>query len=321
MNPIAPSPARRPDYRPARPARWRRRPGLLVLPGCAILMALVLQAPAAALPAARAARDEGETYTALIESQAPAIVTVRMVIKTEMNLGGQGHNRESRQEIAGVMVGEDGLVMLSYGPFRSDEDDGSQFQLKRIPQEIKVIFEREEKEYAAELVATDQKVNLAFLKVLDLEGRKPAWVRFDAPVEVAIGDPVMAVARLQKGFDYAPFVRSARVCGQIKKPRKALMLDGTVRTEGLPVFTPAGGVVGVLTSIESGMRDEDDGFGGFGMIMIGGGAGGSQFVLQGKVVEALVEQARKQAVRVLEEKAARPAGDSAEGASDGEEEG
>ena len=109
--------------------------------------------------------------------------------------------------------------------------------MKRTPTEIKVVFEREEKEYEAEIIATDKKVNLAFLKVKDLEGREVSVVDFDAAVKADLGAMVAAVSRLTKGYDYSPYVRTAYVSGSIKKPRKALMLDGSVRSEGLPVFT------------------------------------------------------------------------------------
>ncbi len=268
--------------------------------------------------ARRAAAEATETYPALLEQKAPAIVSVRVVLKTEMNFGGQGRTSESREEIAGVVVAKDGLILVSYDAFRSDDESDTQFQMKRTPKEIKVVFEGEEKEYEAEIVATDKKVNLAFLKVKDLEGRDVSVVDFNEPAAVELGTKVAAVNRLDKGFDYAPYVRTANVSGSIKKPRKALMLDGSINSEGLPVFTMDGQVVGVLTSIESGMpEDEGEDFGMFRVIM--GGGGGGQFVLPGKVVAGLIEQAAKQAAELAQKQAEEGAAKEGEKAGEGGE--
>ena len=270
------------------------------------IASLLIAAVLLAAPVTVAAADEAEQYQALLEQKAPLIVTVRAVIKTEVNFGGQGQDQESRDEIQGVVVGKDGLIMVSFDSFRSRGEAGGDFQVKRTPQEIKVIFEREEKEYEAELVATDSKVNLAFLKVKDLEGRDVQIADFANPVSGEVGQKVAAVGRLEKGYDYAPYVRTAVVSGSIKKPRRALILDGSVRSEGLPVYSMDGAVIGVLTTLESGVREGSDEGGFFGMMS----GGGRQFVLPGKVVAGMIQQARQQAAKAAEEaQAAQEDGD------------
>ncbi|MFH0945529.1 MAG: serine protease [Planctomycetota bacterium] len=287
--------------------------------GILLAAALVASALGAAGQAGAAGPDEAGQYAALLEKKAPMIVTVRAVMKTEINFGGQGQNQESREEIAGVVVDESGLVMVSYDSFKSSDEGSGSFQLKRTPQEIKVIFEREEKEYDADLVATDKNVNLAFLKVRDLEGRELSVARFDESADVEVGQKVAAVGRLKKGYDYAPHVRSAVVSGRIKKPRKALILDGGVTTEGLPVYTMDGAMVGVLTTLETGVGEEDGSSLGF-LSMMGGG-GGQSFVLPAKVIGKLVEQAKKQADEVAAEKAEEEKEPSRKEGSDSEEDG
>lgn len=256
------------------------------------MKATILASAACLLLGGAAPAAEPAQYQALLEQKAAAIVTVRVVLKTEMNFGGQGRNTESREEVQGVVVSGDGLILTSYDTFRSEEDEGGEFHVKRVPQEIKIVFEDEEKEYDAEIVATDKKVNLAFLKVKDLEGRTLAPVSFAEPTTVEVGAEVVAVSRLAKGYDYAPYVRTGRVSGTIRKPRKALILEGAIHGEGLPVYTPAGEVIGVLTSIESGLAEESSGRGGFFRLF---SSSGDSFVLPGKVVARLIEQAARQA--------------------------
>lgn len=245
--------------------------------------------------------EEGDAVRALLESKASSVVTVRAVVETEMNFGGQGQNDESREEIHGVIVNASGLILVSNASFASMGDEGGDFQVKRTPVELKVVFDREEKEYDAELVATDKKVNLAFLQIKDLEGREVSTVTFDGSEKPEIGAKVASVCRLEKGYDYAPYVRTATISGSIKKPRKAMMIDGGGFVDGLPVYTLEGNVVGVMTSIESGMSESaarggggGRGFGRFRMFG-GGGSGSRRFLLPGNVVARLVEQAVKQA--------------------------
>jgi len=240
-----------------------------------------------------------ERYDDLINKVGPSIVTVKAVVTTEMNFGGQGNKNESRDELQGVVVRANGMIMMSNGPFQT-RDFGADAQIKRTPTELKVIIGDEEKEYDAELVATDSKLNLAFVRIKDLEGRSLDSVSFADAAKADVGDRVTQVSRLEKGYDYATYVRTARVNGRIKKPRKAMMLDGTIHGQGLPVFTMQGEVVGVLSTIESGMSDDA---GGNAFFMFGGGGGGRSFVLPGKVIDKLIEQAEKQANDMAAEKA------------------
>lgn len=249
-------------------------------------------AVAAALALPSLASGEG-AYEKLIADVAPSIVTVSMVVKMEMSFAGQSQSRESREEHSAVVVDASGLLMMDYQPFAStDDEDGGQFKQKRTPTEIKVIFDGNDKEYESELVATDKKLGLAFVKVKDLAGHTPKVVSFAAAADAELGDELAAVSRLQKGYDYAPYVETAKVNGKLKKPRKALMLDNPgVTGIGLPVFTMNGEVVGAMVGIDPGIKEDDDGFGFF-MRMAGGG---QRFLLPGKVVAAQIELAMKQA--------------------------
>jgi hypothetical protein len=199
---------------------------------------------------------------------------------------------------------------------------GEGMGLKITPTDIKVVIEREEKEYEAFLAATDSKVKLAFIKIEDLGDRKLAAVDFGSPVDVAIGQTVVGVGRQKKGYDYAPFVEWGRVTGEIAKPRKAWMVDGTISGVGLPAFTAGGQVIGALTNISDGMKDDEDGGGGgmgLGRMMRflrgGGGGGGELFILPGSVVKGLIGQAKAKAVEVAAERAKQKEEEKKEGAA------
>ncbi len=276
----------------------------------------VIAAFALALPTAALARaDESETYKALIDSKSKSVVTVRIVTKTEVSYGGRSQTNESRGEAQGVIVSKDGLILMSYSPFRSE--DNGEISIKSTPTEIKVVFESEEKEFESELVATDKKINLAFLKVKNLEGHDVTPVDFASAAEVDVGTKLAQVTRLGKGFDYAPEIATGMISGRVKKPRKAFTVDGSIGDMGLPVYTLKGDVVGVYTVFESGIKDEGGGrFRG----MFGGG-GLHAFVLPANNVQKSIELAAKQALEKKEGEAPAEAeveGEEKPAAGDGE---
>ncbi|MBI3268925.1 MAG: hypothetical protein HYZ53_07880 [Planctomycetes bacterium] len=292
-----------------------------------LMLGAALVAGLAGLPSVGVADETGDRLKALLDKYAPSVVTVKLVLKTEMSMGGRSQDQESRMDMHGAVVDPEGLVMVSSLALSGDSlgemmgGRGQGLEMKITPTDIKVVFEREDKEYTAFLAATDSKLGLGFLKVEDLGDRKLAAVDFGSCASPGLGDMVAGVGRQKKGYDYAPYFESARVSGEIAKPRKAWMLDGSISGAGLPVFTGAGQVIGVLTTISDGVKDEDDGGGGrgFGRMMrmlSGGGMGGggtSQFVLPGAVVKGLVAQAKTKAVEVAAERAKQKAEEAKDG--------
>ncbi len=267
-----------------------------------------------ALP--RAGLGQGEADLAsLLDRIAPSIVTVKVVIKTEISMMGQAQNEESRSELPGVVVDDSGLVMISNAEISADRVKeaisgnpmAANLDLTMTPTDFQVIFGTDEQEFSAFLVAKDTKLDLAFLQVEDLQDRKPAAISFAKGTRPAIGETVVAISRLKKGFDYAPYGKTARISGAIRKPRKAWIIDGVLDSYGLPIFSSSGVVVGVLITLAPTTTD-DSGGSGFGSMMRmlrGGGmdSGVGTFVLPAKVVNGLIKQSRIRARELIEEQA------------------
>ncbi len=273
------------------------------------------------MAASARADEQGAQIQALIDKQAAPICTVKAVIKTEMKFGGQSQDQESRITLSGVCVDPDGIVMLSNMPlspnramemFGGGREGGDQFNMKASATGFKVTFEKEEKEYDAFLAATDTKLDLAFIKLEGLEGRKLPFVDFSSGTEAAIGQQVATVARLQKGYDYAAYIQTSRVTGAIAKPRKAWLLEGGVSELGLPVYSMTGQVIGVLTTIPAAGKDDsgDDSasFAMFMRMMSGGGMKmGGSFLVPAAPVNGVIELAKQRAVTVAAERAKKKA--------------
>ena len=281
-----------------------------------------------AAPSHAAVDEEAAQLKALVGKYAVSVVTVNAILKTEFKAGGQAQDSESRVSVQGVVVDKDGLIAVSNMPFSAKRmmemfgggsgDDAAGFGFKMTPSGFKVIMENEEKEYDAFLVATDAKYDLAFLKVDGLGDRKLQPIDFTSAASPTFGDRVICVSRLGKGYDYAPFFQAARINGEIAKPFKAWMLDGTVSSLGLPVFTQTGEPIGILSTVPSGLKEDNSSFGaGFASALRMFAGGGSfamdAFLLPGAPVKALVEQAKQQAVTVAAERAKKKEAKAAPG--------
>lgn len=275
----------------------------------AVLLSLSLLVPAVA-------QDEGANVQSVVEKVAPSIVTVRVVIKTTMKMGGESMEEESKMTLQGVVVTPDGLIMLSNSPFSpkrmmemlAGEAMPAGMDYKMTPTSIKVIFGNEDKEYDGFLAATDAKLDLAFIKVEGLGDRQLTPINFASATDVKLGQKVIAVSRLTKGYDYAPYFALGQVCGEITKPRKAWMLLGDISQLGLPVFTLGGELLGVLTTIAPDVREEGGdtmGFAIFMRLLSGGGSSGTGgvFVVPGQQVSPLVERANRRAAELAQQRA------------------
>ena len=263
-----------------------------------------------------ASEDEGAQFAQIVEKVAPSICTVKAVIRMEFKGGGQAQSNESRISLQGVVVDPNGLVLVSNMPLSPSRfyelmgmgEMSSQMGIKMTPVSFKITFEREDKEYDAFLAATDSKLDVAFLKVEALGDRKLAAIDLSAASNVLIGQRVVGVSRLGKGYDYAPFFQTARVNGEIAKPRKAWMLEGGFAGYGLPVFAATGELIGILSTVPGASKEEggDDSMGmGMVMRMLSGGAmsPGGSFVLPGAVVKSAADQAQERAIVVAAERA------------------
>ncbi|HLV81928.1 MAG TPA: serine protease [Chthonomonadaceae bacterium] len=260
--------------------------------------------------------DAASQLQSLVAKNAPAIVTIQLVLKTEVKAGGQARDSEERTGLEGVVVSPNGLIMISdaqINPKRLQDLFGGMgaegMDMKTTPTDIKVVVEREEKEYDAFLAATDTNLGLAFLKIEGLGDRKLTAVDFSNTAAPVIGQPIVLVTRLDKGFDYAPFFKTARISGEVTKPRQAWLMDQELSDLGLPVFSPSGDVVGVLTTLTSGIKAESPDLSmGIGMMMRMFGGGGGQslfhvFVVPGPPVMTAIAEAKQRAVAVAAERA------------------
>jgi len=230
-----------------------RRRGIVAAAVAAGLLAGLLAAPAA--PAA-AAEAGGADYREVLAARAPAVVTVRFVLKIELGgtMGGAmgGEGQEAEGEISGVLIDPGGLVLCSntlLGGFASLlgrlMGSGSDFEISATPEDIEVLVGDSTEGLSARLVARDSDLDLAWVQI-DEPPAGLAAVDLGAGVPAKVGEPFVVVRRMDKVFARAPALIEGRIGGETTKPRRlwvpaALPFGG----HGLPVFNAEGALLGV----------------------------------------------------------------------------
>lgn len=274
-------------------------------------------------PAAEAAPAAGflapAQARALLERVAPALVSVEVVVKVELQMGGQGRDQESSIDALGVVVDPGGLILLSNLQISASRINdllratgaAPGVDFKMTPTRFEVKLDGDDRGRPALLAAVDSQLDLAFLQLEEPPAEPLPAIDFSAAVDPEVGDEVVAVSRLNESFDHAPYFETYRVSGAVKRPRRAWVLDGEVSAIGLPVFTPAGEPVGVVSTVLSSVTADGGGFGPGGLL---GGLDRRKtlgpvgiFLLPARPVARAIELSRQRADELLAERRERVA--------------
>ncbi len=245
----------------------------------------------------------------LLQNDSPKIVTVKIITRTMMGEGSNTQNTEGNTYAEGVVVSPSGLVMLSTSAYSTDVFQqllgslaGSGFEMKTVPTGFKITIGDESKEYNGFLAATDSILGLSFVQIEGLDGRALTAEDMNSSAQASLGEEVYCITRLQKGYNYAPYLHTARIGGSIVLPRPAFLLTETAMPLGLPVYNAAGQVLGVMTLLKPTVTPTESGSNPFGMLgsILGGGGSPLQFFLvPSSAVNAVVLQAETRAKALL----------------------
>ncbi|GMU66528.1 MAG: hypothetical protein AMXMBFR36_28020 [Acidobacteriota bacterium] len=277
----------------------------------ATLLAVALIAPSVA-----SAADWG----ALVTRYAPAVVNLKISLKTEAENGGEPD--ETTQEVQGVVVDPGGLILVWNSHFSPNrflevfaQMGGGDFRMKVTPTDIRVYLDGDSVDHAAFLAAADSDLDLAFVQLVEPPAKPLLAVDFSAPAEVRVGDEIAAVSRLTSTFDRVPYFDLLRVAGEIRKPRPAWIVSGGNATQlGMPYFAADGRPAGVLATVTSKARsDAAMNAGNLMADLLSLGRGQVEvgplgvFLVPAAKVAPVIDQARKRAAELLAERREAPA--------------
>jgi S1-C subfamily serine protease len=213
--------------------------------GC-VLMVLALTCGADELA------DKGR---AIFKSNHFAVVTVQLVVKSKMSMGGRsGEANEARQDVAGTVVDSSGLTVLSLSAtdpsqlFQTDSgDEGSRFKLETELSDIKMLLE-DGTEVQAEVVLRDRDLDLAFIRPKSKPSTPLPFVDLMKSGKAEILDQVISLNRLGRvsGRSYSASVE--RISAIAQRPRLFYIPDSSMTTTalGAPAFTLEGKVLGIF---------------------------------------------------------------------------
>jgi S1-C subfamily serine protease len=234
-------------------------------------LAILLALPLAAQPA-----GAGVDLARILAERAPAVVSVQVVVQVKM--GGEmgsslGEKQEFQTEASCVVIDPKGLVLCSntlLGGYMSliQRVMGGKMEMTATPTQIKVLVADEPKPLEAKLLVRDSDLDLAWLQVKAPEGKTFAYVDLGRSATPKVGDPFVAVRRLDKFFDRTPTVYEGKIGGTIKKPRTLYVPTATAESSlGLPALSPSGEVLGILVlQFPDSGSDLSDGSGPFGRL-------------------------------------------------------
>lgn len=264
---------------------------------------------------ALSARPRELSHEELLTRVAPAIVSIKVVLKTEFDMGDSLQEQESVLDALGAVVDADGLILLWNSQLSATRlmdaarqmGEGEDFKLKMTPTDFRVTFAGDMREHRAFLAASDSELDLAFLQLEERPERPLASIEFGRSRPTRIGDAVVGVSRLSPAFDRAPFFETGRIAGRIEKPEAAFILDASPALLGLPVFDLEGRAVGAVATVLSRVAESST-QGGDMMSYFALGRGRMEsgplgvFLLPGERVRDLVAAARLRAKELLAER-------------------
>jgi S1-C subfamily serine protease len=212
--------------------------------------------PALACPTRTLAEEPAPTPAeALITAVAPAIVEIRFTASVTFSMMGQSGVHSDSGQTAGTMIDSSGLVLTS------DSNTGGvqspvvatirrmipDIELKVELEELRVLLSDGADELPAVLVARDSRNDLAWVQIVDVGERKLATVDLGKGRDPRVGERVASIARLGRGFDYAPYIAKGRVTSVNELPRRHWNLASDAEEPGLLQFALTGEPVGLLS--------------------------------------------------------------------------
>lgn len=187
---------------------------------------------------------------ATLEKNAPAVITVRLTLKTRVVFQGREANTsESTMEIAGTVISAAGLTVVSEvssnpsGLF-PDRADGPKVETETT--DVKLVL-RDGKEIPAKFVLRDTDLDLAFL-LPEEKGLSLPFVGFEkGPVPEPLDDLVFLYA-MGKTLNRDVALMVAKVRAVVHKPRTFVVADFItgLQSLGCPVFDASGKAVGLV---------------------------------------------------------------------------
>ena len=185
-------------------------------------LAVVLPAPAGASDT----DDYTEAYQRLVAQRSSSVVPVKYVITVAA--GGQEQRNEDRTQ--GVIVGADGLVLVSARAVSFDlaslnrQAPTPGGAMVANSSDFRVRLPGSDEWRVADLVTRDTELGLAWLRVRGASAQP--FVDFDQLSQPEPGRVFYTLLRTSDEWGAVPLVRPGMILGETRVPRSSLLVDG-----------------------------------------------------------------------------------------------
>jgi S1-C subfamily serine protease len=211
------------------------------------------------------AQDDRAAGREIVKKWQNAIVTVRVVLKMRVSVGGREmQSMDESVETVGTVIDPSGLTVLSLGALNPGAmmnkmmgGGGSgqeRMEFGSEPSDVKLRLP-DGKELPARIVLRDEDLDLAFLRPTVKPDKPLVAINLADEGRPAMLDPVVVLTRLGRVGGWVPAASLQTIGAIIERPRTFFVIEsGSAEGMGTPAFTTSGKVVGLLTmrSIQSG---------------------------------------------------------------------
>jgi hypothetical protein len=235
------------------------------------LLALWSMGDASAADAVAAGRD-------ILARNKDAVVTVRMVVKSSMMMGGRTNADESKTETVGTVIDPSGLTVVSLATI--DPSTIAKVVLRSMRREMAIDSEfkdvkivlADDTELPATVVMRDKDLDIVFIRPKAGPAKPLAAIDLSKVATPRVLDEVITLNRLGKVADRAITVNIQRVEALVERPLPCYVISiGGSSGLGVPVFALDGTPIGILlvrTAPSDGSTDISN------MLLAGGGGMG-----------------------------------------------
>ena len=211
-----------------------------------------------------AAQDDRAAAREIVKKWQSAIVTVRVVLKMRVSVGGREmQSMDESVETVGTVIDPSGLTVLSLGALNPGAmmnkmmGGGSgqeRMEFGSEPSDVKLRLP-DGKELPARIVLRDEDLDLAFLRPLSKPDKPLVAINLADEGKPSLLDPVVVLSRLGRVGGWTPAASLQTIGAIIERPRTFYVIEtGGTGGMGTPAFTTGGKVVGLLTmrSVQAG---------------------------------------------------------------------
>ena len=211
------------------------------------------------------AQDDRAAGREIVKKWQNAIVTVRVVLKMRVSVGGREmQSMDESVETVGTVIDPSGLTVLSLGALNPGAmmnkmmgGGGSgqeRMEFGSEPSDVKLRLS-DGRELPARIVLRDEDLDLAFLRPTAKPDKPLVAINLADEGKPAMLDSVVVLTRLGRVGGWTPAASLQTIGAIIEKPRTFYVIEtGSAGGMGTPAFTPSGKVVGLLTmrSVQAG---------------------------------------------------------------------